>query len=120
MTGLRALSAAIAMAVLGISGAASAQTLIEPFGRDAATMSAEDLALMRQSMEKVLKAKQAGAVAAWKSASSENAGRSTLRKTFTRNGMPCGEVAHEFTAGGGHPYVLPFCEVKGGEWKLAF
>ncbi len=120
MIQIRALSAAAAMAVLGLSGITSAQTLIEPFGRDAATMTAEDLALMRQSMEKVLQAKQAGAVAEWKSSTSDNAGRSTLRKTFTRDGMACGEVVHEFTAGKGHRYVLPFCQVSGGQWKLAF
>ncbi|MCK6452594.1 MAG: hypothetical protein L6R19_17365 [Alphaproteobacteria bacterium] len=120
MTRFRTLFAAAAMGVLGLSGAVSAQALIDPFGRDAATMSAGDMALMRQSMEKVLASKKVGTTAAWRSADSDNAGRATLRKTFTRDGMPCGEVVHEFTAGKGRRYVLPFCQVSGGQWKLAF
>lgn len=120
MTKILAVSAAVAMTMLSICGSAFAQTLVDPFGPNAVSMSADDLALMRQSIEKVLAAKKAGAVSEWRSAKGENTGRSSLRKTFTRDGLPCGEVEHVFTSGDGHRYVLPFCEVKGGQWKLAF
>ncbi len=102
------------------ASAVAAQTLVDPFGANAASLSPDDLALMRQSIEKVLKTNRAGAVAEWKSTTTSTAGRSALRKTFTKGGLPCGEVEHIFTSGDGHRYVLPFCEVKGGQWKLAF
>ena len=92
--------------------------MVDPFGSDAAGMSKEDNKLMRQAIEKVLAEKRAGATANWKG--DNVAGRATLRKTFTRDGMACGEVVHEFTVGRGRRYVVPFCETKGGEWKMAF
>ena len=125
MCDLRILSTALTIGMLIVAMPALAQgppqspTLIDPFGPDAAVMSKEDRTLMRQSMEKVLASKRAGSTSDWKGGG-ENAGRATLRKTFTRDGMSCGEVVHEFTAGPGHRYVLPFCETKGGQWKLAF
>jgi len=39
---------------------------------------------------------------------------------FEKNGMPCQTLKHEFTAGGGRPYTLPFCKVEDGSWKIAF
>ena len=122
MTDFRAFCGALAATMLVFAMPAapqnSAPALVDPFGPDAASMSKEDLALMRQSIERVLMENRAGTTAEWKGR--KNAGRSTLRLTFTRDDMPCGEVVHEFTAGSGHRYVLPFCETKGGQWKLAF
>jgi len=34
--------------------------------------------------------------------------------------MPCGEIEHVFTVGGGNRYVLPFCRTGDGTWKVAF
>lgn len=121
---LRVVSAALAMGLFALAMPADAQgpaqspTLVDPFGSEAATMSKDDNRLMRQAINKVLAEKRAGATADWKG--DKVAGRATLRKTFTRDGMACGEVVHEFTAGRGRRSVLPFCETKAGEWKVAF
>ena len=60
------------------------------------------------------------ATADWAGKQSGRAGRATLLRVFERGGMPCGEVEHVFTAGGGNRYVLPFCRTGDGTWKVAF
>jgi hypothetical protein len=121
---LRVLSAALAVSLFALAAPAGAQgpaqspTMVDPFGPEAATLSKDDNKLMRQTIDKVLAEKRAGATGDWKG--DKIGGRATLRKTFTRNGMACGEVVHEFTVGRGRRYVLPFCETKPGEWKIAY
>lgn len=94
--------------------------LVNPFGRDATNMSQEDLALMREALDTALDAQKTGATAGWKNEKTGRAGRVVVQRTFTRSGMPCAEVSHSFTSGGGHSYVLPFCRTADGTWKLAF
>lgn len=120
MTKRTILALVAALSIAGAPGAAPAQNLIDPFGPEAATLSRDDLALMRGAIEAVLAGNKVGGTAQWKSASSGVAGRAALRKTFKQNDMPCGEVEHVFTAGGKTRYVLPFCKTKAGQWKLAF
>jgi surface antigen len=120
MTRRLAAGAAIFLFVAACSAAASAQGLVDPFGRDTVTISRDDLALMNQAIEKVLEANKVGAKAAWKSTTTERAGRASLLKVFKQKDMRCGEVEHVFTAGGGRRYVLPYCKTASGQWKLAF
>jgi len=65
-------------------------------------------------------AQKQGATADWAAKQSGRAGRATLLRVFERNGMPCGEIEHVFTVGGGNRYVLPFCRTGDGTWKVAF
>jgi surface antigen len=103
-----------------LAPAASAQALVNPFGRDATSLDREDIALMHQAIEKVLASNKPGTKESWKNARGGHAGRATLLKVFKQKNMACGEVEHVFTAGGGRRYVLPFCKTAEGQWKLAF
>jgi surface antigen len=99
---------------------ASGAGLVDPFGRESFRLSAEDWELLRESVRQVLEAQQDNATATWQGEQSGRAGRATLLRAFKHNGMTCGEVEHVFTAGGGNRYVLPFCQVEDGTWKVAF
>jgi surface antigen len=100
--------------------AASGAGLISPFGRESFRLSAADWELLREAVRQVLEAQQDNATATWQGEQSGRAGRATLLRAFKHNGMTCGEVEHAFTAGGGNRYVLPFCRVEDGTWKVAF
>jgi surface antigen len=97
-----------------------AGALINPFDSSGNSLSNEDSALMKGAIKSVLDAKKAGATAEWKSPSSGLAGRATALDLFEMNGMPCANVEHAFTAGGGATYRLPFCQTADGKWKIAF
>ena len=109
-------------AVLSVAGLRSAPAagLNDPFGRDSYNLSEADWELFKQTVRHVLEAQKPGATADWAGKESGRAGRATLLRVFERDGMPCGEVEHVFTAGGGRRYVLPFCRAGDGTWKIAF
>ena len=83
-------------------------------------MNKADLELMKGALKSVLDAKKAGATAEWKSASTGRAGRATNLKIYKHGGMDCATVKHDFSAGGGSTYQLPFCQTADGTWKVAF
>src|SRR5258705_6495135 len=105
---------------LAMAPSASGAGLTDPFGRDGYRLSEADWELLKQSVRQVLEAQKQGAVATWAGKQSGRAGRATLLRVFERDSMPCGEVEHVFTAGGGNRYVLPFCRGGDGTWKVAF
>jgi surface antigen len=105
--------------VVGWQGA-DAGPLDDPFGRSAYELDEADWDLLKEAVRTVLEKQEVGATANWQSANGEKAGRATLLKTFTRNGMTCGQVQHEFTKGEGQSYQLPFCKMPDGRWKIAF
>jgi surface antigen len=111
------LTAAVAA---GAAPSIAAGGLVDPFGLESYNISAADWDLLKQAVRKVLEEQRPGATATWQGKKSGRAGRATLLKVFTRNGLPCGEVEHVFTAGGGSRYVLPFCRIADGTWKVAF
>jgi surface antigen len=108
----------------GLLAAAASPTLadglINPFDSSGTSMSQEDSELMKGALKSVLDARKAGTTADWKSASSGLAGRATALDTFEKNGMPCANIEHAFTNGGGSSYKLPFCQGADGTWKIAF
>jgi surface antigen len=97
-----------------------AGSLVNPFDSSGNSLSDEDGELMKGALKSVLDAKKPGATADWKSPSSGLAGRATALDLFEMNGMPCANVEHAFTAGGGSTYRLPFCQIADGSWKIAF
>jgi surface antigen len=105
---------------LTVAPPASGAALNDPFGRDSYRLSEADWELLKQSVRQVLEAQKQGATADWAGKQSGRAGRATLLRVFERDGMPCGEIEHVFTAGGGNRYVLPFCRTGDGTWKVAF
>jgi surface antigen len=76
--------------------------------------------LLKQAVRQALESQKAGTAVEWAGKQSKRAGRVTLLRIFQLNGMPCGEVEHVFTDGSGSRYVLPFCRVADGTWKVAF
>jgi surface antigen len=111
---------AFAGGVAAASHPVQAGPLVDPFGRSAYKLSQADMDLLKEAVRTVLEKQTVGATADWTSASSGKAGRATLLKTFTRDGMACGQVQHDFTKGEGQSYVLPFCRMPDGRWKIAF
>jgi surface antigen len=122
MSFVKAMRFLVIASLLGASplAAASGAGLVDPFGRESFGLSEEDWELLRESVRQVLEAQQDNATATWHGEESGRAGRATLLRAFKRNGLTCGEVEHVFTAGGGNRYVLPFCRVEDGTWKVAF
>jgi surface antigen len=110
----------IASAAASPFAAASGAGLVSPLGRESFRLSAEDWELLRDSVRQVLDAQQDNATATWQGQRSGRAGRATLLRAFKHRSMTCGEVAHVVTAGGGNRYVLPFCRVEDGTWKVSF
>ena len=102
-----------------MSPLAMAGALVNPFDSSGTGLNKEETELMRGALKSVLDAKKAGATADWK-APSGRAGRATALDVFEKNGMPCANVEHVFTAGGGTTYRLPFCQAADGTWKIAF
>lgn len=76
---------------------------------------------MKASVRAVLDKYEAGSSQSWKSDVTDRAGMAFLAETFEKNGLKCGQVTHQFTAGqGGRTYSAPICQVADGSWKLAF
>ena len=113
--------AAVALASLALGPLPSlAEGLINPFNDEAIGLSKADAELMKGALKSVLDARKAGATAEWKSATTGRAGRATSLKVYKHGGMDCATVEHDFTAGGGAPYQVPFCQTANGTWKVAF
>ena len=53
-------------------------------------------------------------------AESGQAGRATVLRVYEQNGMRCAEIEHVFTTGDANRYVVPFCRIASGEWRIAF
>jgi len=117
---IKLLQCATILALISMPLPTLAGALISPFDSSGNSLSNEDGELMKGALKSVLDAKKAGATAEWKSPSSGLAGRATALDLFEKNGMPCANVEHVFTAGGGTTYRLPFCQTADGKWKIAF
>lgn len=120
ITPSRLLQCAIVLAAIVLPLPTLAGALVNPFNSSGNSLSKEDSELMKRALTSVLDAKRAGATAEWKSYSSGLSGRATALDLFEVNGMPCANVEHVFTAGGGATYRLPFCQTADGAWKIAF
>jgi hypothetical protein len=87
--------------------------------RNGVELTADDMSAVRTSVGRVLAAQQVGGTDQWKSPMGL-AGQTTLLRTFTAVGSPCGEVKIEVqgetrTA----PYELKFCRTTEGRWAIA-
>jgi surface antigen len=99
---------------------ASGGALVDPFGKETYRLSDAARELLKGAVRQVLESATAGTTADWQDPESGRAGRASLLRVFERDGMTCGEVEHVFTDGKGTRYVLPFCQVADGSWKVAF
>lgn len=99
---------------------AAGGALVDPFGKETYGLNDEAREQLRQAVRQVLESGTVGATADWRDEENDRSGRAELLRTFQRDGMTCGEVEHTFTDGKGARYVLPFCQVADGSWKVAF
>ena len=120
ITPSRLLQCATILALISMPLPTLAGALVNPFNSTGNSLTSEDSDLMKGALKSVLDAKKPGATAEWKSPSSGLAGRATALDLFIMKGMPCANVEHVFTAGGGSAYRLPFCQTADGTWKIAF
>ncbi len=102
------------------NGPAGAQ--INPFPNNPRRLSDADRARMRGSMRAVLASQTVGETASWTSESGAFGGTSELTRTYTRDGMRCGELRHRFEGDDGDisSFDVRACEVPGEGWKFAF
>jgi len=90
------------------------------FGGAARGLNASDIALLNQAVRMALEAQAQGAYAVWEGRESGQSGRASVLRVFDRNGMKCAEVEHVFTTGNPNRYVVPYCRIASGEWRIAF
>jgi hypothetical protein len=110
---------ALAMMALGGAPAAHAQ-LVNPLGKDAIGLSADESARIKAAVREVLAQYTTGARADWQSADGKRAGTVVITKVYTAHGRRCATVQHSFTKGEGYPMHAPLCEVAKDEWLMAF
>jgi surface antigen len=117
----RSLLAAFAVIAL-VSGAppASGGALVDPFGKETYRLSDAAREQLKTAVRTVLESRTPGTTVEWRDEENDRSGRATLLSVYERDGMPCGEVEHVYTDGKGARYVLPFCQVSDGTWKVAF
>ncbi len=90
------------------------------FGRDAVGLTEQDNNLINQALKSALEEYKSGGQYPWENEAGTRAGVVETVDLFSRGTMPCIELVHSFTKGGGRSYRAPFCQVESGEWKLAF
>jgi surface antigen len=110
------------LAALGSLVATTAAAQINPFGNNPGAFAREDRRRMFESMRDVLESGGVGETAAWTSEDGTFGGVSELRRTYSRDGMRCGELRHRFVgrAGDAGVYEIQACDVPGEGWKFAF
>lgn len=111
--------ALLVAAGFGLAPLAAAQ-VISPFLTDDVKLSAEDGALMRDAIRSVLESGKVDTTKSWTNPETGVSGTATLLKVYERDGAPCGEIEQVFTKPRVSRYILPFCQVPDGKWKLAF
>ena len=116
----------LAAAIVMTAAPASAQ--INPFPNNAQRFDDAERAQMYAAMRTVLESREVGTTATWASEEGHVGGMAELVRVYTRDGLRCGEVRHEFRdlrEGDDLRPQIPFynvlaCEVPGEGWKLAF
>ncbi len=114
-----ALAVFIVAAWAGLAPPPAAAQVINPFSKDSLELSEEDDALMRDAIRSVLESGTVDTAKSWSNPKTGISGRATLLRVFDKDGARCGEVEHVFTEPRGSRYVLPFCRVPDGKWKIA-
>lgn len=77
-----------------------------------------DKAMMEHARTQVLEQNIVGKQIPWSNSKSGHSGEVSLRRTFKRNGMSCGEVEYITTANHSRRFSFSFCRTAEG-WKFA-
>ncbi len=124
---LAAVASAAILAPAAMSWAADEPV---PFNPKATAISTNDQAAIMRATHAVLEQRTAGATLAWTGAKSKAQGASSASGTvkvlrvFEEDGRPCAEVENTFlptgAKAGARPrhYVLEYCRLSSGIWKL--
>lgn len=110
-----------AVMVISTVGNTTAQG-VSPFSkRGSLDFTARDLALMNGTRDELLAAEKGDFVKRWSNPKSGNSGVTTLTQSFTRKGLPCREIRYDLVIEKNRRrYIVPYCRVKDGSWKIAF
>jgi surface antigen len=108
-------------ALLAASLPAQAQYL-GPGIRTNITLTNQDLAIMRQTVNEQVHGRPVGTTAKWSNPESGNSGKIALVRKFTRNGQQCETLDYRLTTTrrpvGPEHYRLSSCLQPDGQWKL--
>jgi hypothetical protein len=103
------------------SGVARAQWL-GPAWETTTELTAQDLDLIRTTVQRDIHGKRADTVASWNNPASGNSGTITLLKKFTRHGKPCEQIEYRIKspqpAVRPERYVFTSCLQPDRSWKL--
>ena len=82
----------------------------------------QDLAIIHHTVHDQVHGKPVGTTAKWNNPESQNSGKITLLKKFTRNGQQCETLDYRLTtirkAAGPEHYTLSSCLQPDGHWRL--
>jgi hypothetical protein len=112
--------ALVALCVIAFATPSLAGAIGNGFARGARELNALDVALLEQAVRQVLETQKQSESAVWADAESGQSGRATVLRVYEQNGMRCAEIEHVFTTGNANRYVVPFCRIASGEWRIAF
>jgi len=87
-------------------------------GEALSRVSPEDREMMENARTQVLEQNMVGKRIPWSNSKSGHSGEVSLRRTFKRNGMSCGEVGYTMRANQSRGFSFSFCRTAEG-WKLA-
>lgn len=95
---------------------------VSPFSkRGGLNFTDTDRKLLNQTRDVLLAAKGGDPMRRWTNPKTGNTGVTTLMQSFTKQGLPCREIRYDIDAKGQkRRFVIPYCRVKDGSWKIAF
>jgi surface antigen len=117
MSWWRMLAAALATALVVLTGGAGAQ--LNPL-RDF-ELSGDDIALLTAAADRLYEAGEIGGIARWSNPHSGNAGTVEILEIFEREGLPCRRVEHVIELAEDpvpKRLMLASCRVEDGRWLL--
>ncbi len=81
----------------------------------------KDIELVAVTEEELFAATEGDPTREWSNPDSGNSGVTTLTRIFTKFGLDCRELRYDVQAKGrSWIFVIPFCQVDDGSWKIAF
>ena len=110
----------VASVLIGASGYSILEAQDFLFAESLAQLSNADREAMERARRDVLGQMKQGAVSVWKDDTTGHSGEARLRRTYEQNGLMCAEVDHIIRIPSESRYVIPFCRVGDGTWRVAF